>query len=89
MTPETNWPTSCTPSEVVYRGYDSHIYALYLEIRLQSNSWVEAWQWADLSAITGSPAAKSSPHQWPVWQKTWSQVLAMVRSHQVSPVGIQ
>jgi hypothetical protein len=48
-------------SMVVYRGADSHIYAIYLGIVSDGTGWQEAWQWADLSDITGSPAAASDP----------------------------
>jgi hypothetical protein len=46
---------------VVYRGTDDHILSLYLELLRQGNDWQEVWHWADLSAITGSPAAASDP----------------------------
>lgn len=49
-------------SMVVYRGTDDHIYALYLELLRPGNDWQEVWHWADLSAITGSPAAASDPY---------------------------
>jgi len=49
-------------SMVVYRGTDDHIHALYLELVRQGTSWQEVWHWADLSAITGSPAAASDPY---------------------------
>ncbi len=49
-------------SMVVYRGFNNHIYALYLEIVYQGGSWQEVWHWADLSTITGSPAAASDPY---------------------------
>ena len=49
-------------SMVVYRGTDNHIHSLYLELVHQGNSWQEVWHWADLSAITGSPAAASDPY---------------------------
>jgi len=47
---------------VLYRGVSDHIYALYLELLYQGGSWQEVWPWADLSAMTGSPAAKSDPY---------------------------
>jgi hypothetical protein len=47
---------------VVYRGADDHIHSLYLELRRQGNSWQEVWHWADLSDITGSPAAATDPY---------------------------
>ncbi len=49
-------------SMVVYLGKDNHIHSLYLELVYQGNSWQEVWHWADLSAITGSPAAASNPY---------------------------
>lgn len=49
-------------SMVVYLGTDNHIHSLYLELRRQGNNWQEVWHWADLSAITGSPAAASEPY---------------------------
>jgi hypothetical protein len=49
-------------SMVVYIGTDFHIHSLYLELVRQGNSWQEVWHWADLSAITGSPAAASNPY---------------------------
>lgn len=49
-------------SMVVYRGTDDHIHSLYLELLWQGNNWQEVWHWADLSAITGSPAAASDPY---------------------------
>ena len=48
-------------SMVVYRGTDDHIHSLYLDLLRQGNDWQEVWHWADLSAITGSPAAASDP----------------------------
>jgi hypothetical protein len=49
-------------SMVIYRGADDDIHSLYLELRRQGNNWQEVWHWADLSAITGSPAAASDPY---------------------------
>jgi len=49
-------------STVVYVGADNHIHELYLELRRQGNTWQEVWHWADLSAITGSPAARYEPY---------------------------
>jgi hypothetical protein len=49
-------------SMVIYRGADSDVHSLYLELRRQGNTWQEVWHWANLSAITGSPAAASDPY---------------------------
>lgn len=48
-------------SMVVYRGTDTHIHALYLELVFDGKTWKEVWRWADLTAITGSPHASSDP----------------------------
>jgi hypothetical protein len=49
-------------SMVVYRGTDDHIHSLYLELVRQGTNWQEVWHWADLSAITGSPATATDPY---------------------------
>jgi hypothetical protein len=46
---------------VIFRGKDYHVIAIYMELPSLGNNWQQMWQWADLTAITGSHLADSEP----------------------------
>jgi hypothetical protein len=46
---------------VVFRDFDKHIHAIYLELAFPGGAPQEVWHWADLTNITSSPLATSDP----------------------------
>lgn len=49
-------------SMIIYRGEDSHIHSLSLDLQRQGNTWQEVWHWADLTNLIGSPLAACDPY---------------------------